>query len=71
MLCAYPTETSEVIKMVCKINNSRLGEEMDLYKAVEFLDDYTIIYECFHAMAFGCQALETGHCDHGESCMDI
>lgn len=57
--------------MVCKINNSRLGEEMALYSAVEFLDDYTIIYECFHDMAFGCQLLETGHCDHGESCMDI
>lgn len=43
----------------------------DAIDAHNHCSGYEVIYECFHAEAFGCQASETGHCDHGQSCYDI
>lgn len=40
-------------------------------EAYKFSLEWEVIYMCFHAEAFGCQERETGHCDHGCSCLDI
>ena len=57
--------------MACKINGNLLQEVKDFMNEVEFLDDYTVMFECQYAMAFGCQCKSMGSCDRYQACFDI
>lgn len=43
----------------------------DALDAYHHCNGYDVVYECFHKEAFGCQYIETGHCDSGSRCYDI